>query len=126
MHKDQHYYVLQDASCPVETWDWREYATCYGPFKDFDAGLQHLDKNHANPGGFTVGKENTKDQTLIRLVEERNQCCRMCGHEATDRPQASFDIMEFRQHGWTTFGYVKEHGVCIPCYTSMMANGDIK
>ena len=26
------YYILQNGSCPVGAWDWREYSTTYGPF----------------------------------------------------------------------------------------------
>ena len=44
------YYLLQGYNCPAEAWDWREYATAYGPFSSEEAAIQHLDRNHANPG----------------------------------------------------------------------------
>jgi len=47
------YYSLQDYSCPVGAWDWREYSTTYGPFSTEEKALKHLDDNHANPGGFS-------------------------------------------------------------------------
>lgn len=52
------YYALQDWSCPVGAWDWREYATCYGPFSTYEAACEHLRVNHANPGGHTVTDYN--------------------------------------------------------------------
>jgi hypothetical protein len=126
-HRDQAYYLLQDWSCPVGAWDWREHATCYGPFADLEAARDHLCKNHPNPGGHTTSKGNTEDALLIKLAEElrANPHCRICGHQPNDTPTGSFDIMEFRQNGWKTFGHVPEHGLCIPCCTSMKANGDI-
>jgi len=48
------YYALQDWSCPVGAWDWREHATAYGPFADNEAAIAHLRRNHANPGGWNV------------------------------------------------------------------------
>jgi hypothetical protein len=48
------YYVLQDWDCPFDAWDWREYATAYGPFASQDAAITHLNRNHANPGGYWV------------------------------------------------------------------------
>jgi hypothetical protein len=128
MYADETYYLLQNSNCPVGAWDWREYATCYGPFKDFEAAEQHLDRNHPNPGGYSVQKGNTENKVMIDLVKQLKPepCCRMCGHAASDTPRGSFDIMEFTRHGWETFGHVEEQGVCVPCHTSMKANGDIK
>lgn len=45
------YYVLQNWDCPVGAWDWREYATAYGPFMSEERTDDHLRRNHANPGG---------------------------------------------------------------------------
>lgn len=45
------YYLLQDWSCPVGAWDWREYARAYGPFTSEEKAFEHLRENHANPGG---------------------------------------------------------------------------
>lgn len=50
--ESQWYYVLQDWNCPVGAWDWREYATTYGPFPTKERAIQHLSDNHANPGGW--------------------------------------------------------------------------
>ena len=46
------YYVLEDWGSPKGAWDWREYATAYGPFGSFEEARSHLDRNHANPGGY--------------------------------------------------------------------------
>ena len=46
------YYVLEDYNAPKNAWDWREYATAYGPFGSFDQARTHLHKHHANPGGY--------------------------------------------------------------------------
>lgn len=70
MHDNKAYYLLQDGSCPVDAWDWREYATCYGPFNDIDEAMQHLSDNHANPGGYSTQNGNTDDELLIELTKE--------------------------------------------------------
>ena len=66
----KHYYLLQDGGCPVSAWDWREYATCYGPFEDQEEARQHLSDFHANPGGYSVEQESTDDEVLIRASKE--------------------------------------------------------
>ena len=48
------YYTLQDGNCPVQTWDWHDSSTTYGPFTTFDLAQTHLHNNHANPGGYSV------------------------------------------------------------------------
>lgn len=65
------YYVLEDYSAPKNAWDWREYATAYGPFKTEEAAATHLQRNHANPGGsFTLEYEEgfEPDSTLAKLI----------------------------------------------------------
>ena len=47
----QWYYLLEDYNAPKNAWDWREHATCYGPFGTEEEADQHLRDNHANPGG---------------------------------------------------------------------------
>ena len=54
------YYALQDWDCPAEAWDWRERATAYGPFVTQEAAIEHLDRNHANPGGHQVDDKDNK------------------------------------------------------------------
>lgn len=51
-HPDRWFYVLEDGNAPKNAFDWREYATAYGPFPDKDKARAHLLLNHANPGGF--------------------------------------------------------------------------
>lgn len=68
------YYLLQDWNCPVQAWDWREYATCYGPFKDFEEAITHLDDHHANPGGYSKRPGMTmasieKDKVLAEAIK---------------------------------------------------------
>jgi hypothetical protein len=65
------YYILQDGSCPVQTWDWREYATAYGPFPDLEKAKTSLRDNHANPGGYWEMEYDPKyerDEVLQRLI----------------------------------------------------------
>ncbi|MGW5657206.1 hypothetical protein [Streptomyces humi] len=50
------YYVLEDSDAPRNAWDWREYATAYGPFTSEQQAEEHLEKNHANPGGLTISR----------------------------------------------------------------------
>lgn len=64
------YYVLQDWSCPVGAWDWREYAKAYGPFRSENAANEHLRRHHANPGGSSTYENAayTPDETLDALI----------------------------------------------------------
>ena len=72
------YYILEDYSAPKNAWDWREYATAYGPFASSDASIEHLHRYHANPGGYSIdaleaGVERLnfdKDPVLKKLIEE--------------------------------------------------------
>lgn len=67
------YYLLQDWSCPVGAWDWREFATAYGPFATYEEAHEHLRTNHANPGGHTVRefREGYKpNATLQKAIDE--------------------------------------------------------
>jgi len=76
-HAPQHwYYVLQNWNCPVGAWDWREYATAYGPFASQDEAITHLSRNHANPGGYWVQPfvpETNSDPVLDRLIASTHE-----------------------------------------------------
>lgn len=67
------FYVLEDRDAPKNAWDWREYATAYGPFSSEEAADKHLGDNHANPGGsdsqpYEEGYE--PDEVMRRLIED--------------------------------------------------------
>lgn len=72
------YYILEDGGAPDDAWDWRDYASAYGPFSSFDLAHDHLRENHANPGGhweraLQAGEETLltdRDKTLARLIAE--------------------------------------------------------
>lgn len=68
------WYVLMDYDCPRNAWDWREFASAYGPFKDEDETLEHLRDNHANPGGYSTGSYKdgsfTPDEVFAKLKTE--------------------------------------------------------
>ncbi|MEN3238615.1 hypothetical protein PUR29_34815 [Methylobacterium ajmalii] len=69
----QWWYVLQDWSCPRGAWDWREYATAYGPFPNEEAADAHLRANHANPGGCNISpyqEGDVIDDVMARLMKE--------------------------------------------------------
>ena len=74
------YYLLEDRHAPQNAWDWREHAQAYGPFNTADAAVEHLRRNHANPGGYWTsplppGKpalDLTDDAVLQRLISEAN------------------------------------------------------
>ncbi|HSE44246.1 MAG TPA: hypothetical protein VLA89_02845 [Gemmatimonadales bacterium] len=71
------FYVLQNWDCPVGAWDWREYATAYGPFTSIEGARTHLRDNHANPGGYSTheyepGKElDEVEQKLFADAREK-------------------------------------------------------
>jgi hypothetical protein len=58
------YYLLQDWDCPHGAWDWREYATAYGPFPSEKEAETHLHNTHPNPGG------STRQRAVIDLDDE--------------------------------------------------------
>jgi hypothetical protein len=69
--KDEVFYLLQNGNCPVQVWDWGEYATAYGPFRSMGEAERHLSDNHANPGGWseTTYKAGS-DAVVERLITE--------------------------------------------------------
>ncbi len=67
------YYLLEDWDVPKGAFDWREYATAYGPFGTENEAVGRLDDNHANPGGWssTPYREGFEpDEVLVRLIDE--------------------------------------------------------
>lgn len=56
-------YRLEDYHAPKNAWDWREYSTEYGPFGSYPEATDHLHRNHANPGGWSVHKQPDKGDT---------------------------------------------------------------
>ena len=67
------YYALQDSNAPHSAWDWREHATCYGPFATEGEAMVHLDDNHPNPGGYSVEPyepDVEEDAVYTQLVDE--------------------------------------------------------
>jgi len=65
------YYILQNWAAPAHARDWRKHATAYGPFDSFDTADQHLEDNHANPGGATVSRYEPgyePDEVLAGLI----------------------------------------------------------
>ena len=71
------FYIMQNWDCPVGAWDWREYATAYGPFATEDEAIAHLQACHANPGGwwsepYVEGKAiDDVEQKLFAAARER-------------------------------------------------------
>ena len=70
------YYILENYHAPQNSWDWREHATCTGPFVSFDKADKHLGDNHANPGGFVrcpyvehCPPDLENDEVLKNLIE---------------------------------------------------------
>ena len=72
-NKNEWYYILQNWNCPVGAWDWREYATAYGPFKSEEKADKHLRDNHANPGGSSQVDANHDDPVMIELIAEAKE-----------------------------------------------------
>ena len=71
---DEWYYLLEDYNAPKNAWDWKEHATCYGPFQTKEKAVEHLDRNHANPGGWSTNNSPNKESSVLqRHVEEAKQ-----------------------------------------------------
>lgn len=67
------WYVLEDYCAPKNSWDWREHAQAYGPFKSEDEAAAHLFDNHANPGGSSTHpfEQGYKpDETMQKLMDD--------------------------------------------------------
>lgn len=70
------YYILEQGDAPRNSWDWRDFADCYGPFASYEQASKHLSANHANPGGYTVleyeleNQERAPDAVLEKLIKE--------------------------------------------------------
>lgn len=65
------YYLLENGSAPRNAFNWRDYATAYGPFTSYEEADEHLRRNHANPGGASIDREADprRDATLARLIQ---------------------------------------------------------
>ncbi|MFE3268894.1 hypothetical protein [Streptomyces sp. NPDC059215] len=50
------YYVLENWDALKGAFDWREHSTAYGPFVSHDSAADHLDREHANPGGYEISR----------------------------------------------------------------------
>ena len=67
------YYLLEDYMAPKNAWDWREYASCWGPFPSEEASHEHRRRHHANPGGYSTSpyREGFElDDVLAALLAE--------------------------------------------------------
>ena len=67
------YYLLEDGNAPKQAWDWREFATAYGPFDDLIKAQTHLQEEHANPGGSSFlpyGAGSKIDAVLAARIKE--------------------------------------------------------
>ena len=67
------YYLLEEGNAPKNAWDWREFATAYGPFGDVKQAQTHLTEEHANPGGWWVDPykpERKLDEVLAGKIAE--------------------------------------------------------
>lgn len=65
------YYILEDYNAPKNSWNWHEFATCYGPFESEEIADNHLRDNHANPGGYMINtRPNREDRLIQKLIKD--------------------------------------------------------
>ena len=65
------FYALEDWNAPKGTFDWRAYATGYGPFDSEEAARKHLRDHHQNPGGSLRDEAaSLSDLVLAGLVKQ--------------------------------------------------------
>lgn len=65
------FYALEDWKTPKGAFDWRVYATGYGPFETEVAARQHLHDHHPNPGGSMMDEAaSLSDLVLTGLVTQ--------------------------------------------------------
>jgi hypothetical protein len=77
----------------LETYHRGEYET-YGPFGTFDAANQDLNRNHSNPGGYSVTALPGCKHDLLRPIEHRTSGefthnCLRCGDHIDQRTDAA-------------------------------------
>lgn len=88
-------------SAPKMAWDWREYATAYGPFESEEEANEHLSTHHANPGGYNiieVKNPEGMDDILKELIENARK-----EKEKKDKFSANFQMWIRYRHGWETW-----------------------
>lgn len=54
------FYVLQRGDCPVDAYDWFDYADVHGSFPSQEQAKRHLQRQYANPGGYDVARHNPR------------------------------------------------------------------
>lgn len=66
------YYIIEDYQAPKNSWDWREFATMWGPFESEDKAYLSCRDTHGNPGGYTLTRhvEYKPDKTAEKLLVE--------------------------------------------------------
>ncbi len=75
----QWYYALQDDTCQIGAWDWREEnPTVAGPFDTYEIAREHLREHYANPGGHSKYDHATfrKEPIHAIMVESAAQARR--------------------------------------------------
>ena len=48
------FYIIESTDAPKNSWDWREYAECFGPFDTLERAQEHLYDSHADTSGSTI------------------------------------------------------------------------
>jgi len=48
------YYLLENSNAPKNAYDWRDYASAFGPFKSQAGAREDLNANHPDPGGASI------------------------------------------------------------------------
>lgn len=64
------FYILEDKGAPKDSWDWREYATAYGPFPDIEKALEHEYDSDSDTSGYEIIGYGVKplDKTDLDLI----------------------------------------------------------
>lgn len=72
------FYILQNHSCPVSCWDWREEDPYTGgPFSTEDAVHKDIEEKYGNPGGYQYNDTSAAmmrafpDKVMIALIEKQ-------------------------------------------------------
>jgi hypothetical protein len=50
----QWFYAIEYSNAPRDSWDWRDYADCFGPFTTLESANEHLYNSRADVSGSTV------------------------------------------------------------------------
>ncbi len=64
------FYLAENEDSPEDAWDWREYATAFGPFDSLEEAADHRVDNRPDVSGCEIRRHNPS-APLPEIVREK-------------------------------------------------------